>query len=220
MVGDDLERDILASNRMGLQAFWLTDNGSESFDDSQAPSLSGKLEDVLPWIDQSPTEELLPDYSEPAAIVSTLRATAAALDSMCRNLPADVGAQRPAVDQWCISEILCHLRDVDREVNLPRLQKVLNENNAFISGVDTDPWAEQRGYILQNSSQALQSFIHTRIEFVELLEAMEPDDWRRTFRHAIFGPTHLQELVNIAASHDRLHIRQVREVLDALSVVY
>jgi len=44
---------------------------------------------------------------------------------------------------------------------------------------------------------------------VELLANLSPGDWKRTARHSIFGPTHLQELVSFIASHDRSHIQQV-----------
>jgi hypothetical protein len=35
-------------------------------------------------------------------------------------------------------------------------------------------------------------------------------------RHAIFGPTHLSELVNIIAGHDILHVQQVYAALQSL----
>jgi FMN phosphatase YigB (HAD superfamily) len=218
MIGDDLQRDILASRQMGIPCFWISNNGFESYDEVDPPSVSGSIEDVLLWIDQSPEEELLPDYSAISAVLSTLKSTPAALDSMCRDLPVEIGGQRPEDDRWSITEIFCHLCDVDREVNLPRIQMILKEKNPFISGVDTDPWAEERNYVSENSSQALQKFIQTRIDLIDLLETMRQEDWHRDFRHAIFGPTKLLELVSIIASHDRLHIRQVREVLEDFSI--
>ena len=151
-------------------------------------------------------------------MLSILQATPAALDSLCRHLPASAWAQRPIEDEWCINEILCHLRDADQEVNLPRVQMVLEQENPFIPGIDTDPWAEERNYIQQDGARALQKFMLVRMQMVELLESIHPDDWLRSSRHAIFGPTYLHELVGIIAAHDRLHLRQIRSVFDMLPI--
>jgi hypothetical protein len=108
---------------------------------------------------------------------------------------------------------LCHLRDVDSEVNLPRLQKVLNEGNPFLPGQDTDPWAEIRHYCQQDGLQALYDFTKTRLELLGLLENLPPAGWERRARHAIFGPTNLRELVNIITGHDILHVQQIFRAL-------
>ena len=39
-----------------------------------------------------------------------------------------------------MTEIICHLRDVEREVNLPRIRRVLAEQNPFLVGEVTDVW--------------------------------------------------------------------------------
>jgi hypothetical protein len=98
---------------------------------------------------------------------------------------------------------------VEAEVNIFRIQKLLKSWNPFLPGEDTDRWADERNYYAQDGLQALRHFIKTRMELLGLLEGLEDEDWRRPARHAIFGPTRLDELVNIIAAHDRLHIQQV-----------
>ena len=51
--------------------------------------------------------------------------------------------QRPIKNEWSITEIICHLRDVDREVNIQRIQTVLDGSNPFIPGAVTDPWVKR-----------------------------------------------------------------------------
>jgi FMN phosphatase YigB (HAD superfamily) len=213
MVGNDLERDILPAHYLGLPTFQVTAEGAQPGGGSEAPTHSGGLAELLPWLEAAPEEVLQPDYNSSRAMLATLRSTPAALDSMCRQLPADRWRQKLEPGEWCVTEVLCHLRDVDREVNLPRLQKVLQEANPFLPGRDTDPWAEERNYIQQDGPQALHEFSVARLRVVEMLEGIRAEDWQRSARHAIFGPTQLSELVGIIAAHDRLHIRQVREVL-------
>jgi hypothetical protein len=106
---------------------------------------------------------------------------------------------------------------VGAEVNVPRLARVIQESNPFIAGQDTDPWADQRGYIQQSGSMALAGFSAARKQLIDLLVQLSPRDWQRPARHAIFGPTSLQELVSIIAGHDRLHIRQIFAFIQAAS---
>jgi HAD superfamily hydrolase (TIGR01549 family) len=217
MIGDDVEKDILPASKLGLPTFWVNIDGNDLPNGFEIPVVSGDLGDVLPWLQEIPHQDLLPDYSSPAAMLAILRATPAALDTFCRHLPLELWKKRPRPDEWSLLEIICHLRDVDREVNKPRLQKVLNENDPFIPGEDTDPWAQERGYIDQNGLEALQQFIIARLEMLDMLETVKTEEWQRPARHAFFGRTTLAELVNIIAQHDRLHIRQIYQNLEVVA---
>ena len=86
-------------------------------------------------------------------------------------------------------------------------------NNPFIPGQDTDRWAAERQYQLQDCLDAQASFLEARVELLEILEALNDAGWDLPARHAIFGPTRLVELINIIAGHDRLHVRQVLQAL-------
>jgi FMN phosphatase YigB (HAD superfamily) len=209
VVGDDLQRDIAGARQLGLPAFWIGKNGVSP--GAVAPSGSGGLADLIPWLERTPQEALQPDYQIPTALEAILRSTPAVLDSLCRKLPDELWECCPEVNEWCLTEILCHLRDVDLELNLPRIQKVLSEDNPFIPGIDTDAWAQQRLYSRQNGRQALQDYTAARLRILARLETMRPEDWQRPARHTIFGPTPLIELIDIIAGHDRLHIKQVQQ---------
>jgi FMN phosphatase YigB (HAD superfamily) len=219
VVGDDLERDIAAGGRLGLPTYWVPPPGVAAHNSAIAPEgtfgplASGPLTSLLPWLESIDLEKLTPDFSSPSAITPILRSTPAALDTLCRGLPAAAWKTPPKEGEWSLAEILCHLRDVEREVNLPRLQKVLDETNPFIPGQDTDRWAEERGYFHQDGVQALRAFFATRMQMLELLESLSPQAWQRTARHAIFGPSRLQELMNIVAAHDRLHVQQAQQTM-------
>ena len=203
MVGNDLEMDILPARKIGIQTFFVSSVSHSS------ASVGGDLSGVVAWIDQTPEEEMMPDFSSPEAILAILKSTAAVLPMLCKKLPGDQWNARFAQNEWCQTEILCHLRDVEVEVNLPRLRKAIETPNPFIAGVDTDPWAEQRNYRQQSGEQALREFLQARLELIRILQELSPDIWARKVRHAIFGPTSLQELSGIIAAHDRIHIRQI-----------
>ena len=215
MVGNDLKSDIDCARRLGLPSFHILEetNGSEAQSERHP---SGSLSQIIPWIDSTPAELLAPDFSSPTAMLAILRSTPAAISSLSQRLSANTWTQRTAAGEWCLTEIVCHLRDVEAEVNIPRLQKVISESNPFIPGQDTDRWAEERGYINQNGRQALVHYTVTRKKLLDLLSSLTEVVWRRPVRHAIFGPTTLHELVSIIAGHDRLHVRQIQTTLQAL----
>ena len=49
-----------------------------------------------------------------------------------------ISTSSPLSRKSSLTEIACHLRDVDLEVNLPRVQAVLETDNPFIAGAVTD----------------------------------------------------------------------------------
>jgi hypothetical protein len=214
MVGDDPENDIRCGLELGL-AVYHVDGTPGEINNADGVIGTGSLENLLQWIDAQPVDQLEPRFNTPSALLAILRSTPAALHIVCKELADALCSIRQQPDQWCQTEILCHLRDVEAEVNLPRLGKVIHETNPFIPGQDTDPWAEQRGYIQQNGSMALAGFITARKQLIDMLVQLSSEDWQRPARHAIFGPTTLQELVSIIAGHDRLHIRQLLSFIQA-----
>ena len=219
VVGDDLERDIASARQLGLPAYWIRREGAQP-GPSYPPSGYGSLGELLAWIDQTPVEHLQADFQIPSALAAILRSTPAVLDHLRRTIPGDAWQCCPDENEWCITEIFCHLRDVDRELNLPRLQKVLSENNPFIPGMDTDAWAQERNYARQNGQQALTDFNTGRLRILSLLEGLRSEDWQRPARHAIFGPTRLIELVEIIAGHDRLHVKQAQQACAVVPANY
>ena len=214
MVGNNPKDDIAAAQAAGLATFWVNDTIRELDDSRHA---SGTLADVLTWIDRRKPEELLPNIHHYPGSLAVVRSTPAVLSELTDVLPADDWTQKPAPDSWAPVEILCHLRDVDRDVNLGRIESVLSSENPFLPGADTDVWADERIYICQNGPQAWHEFLQARIELLEFLTPIQAEDWQRTARHAIFGPTDLTELIYFIAGHDQLHIRQMVDALEKVT---
>ena len=213
MVGDDFNLDIIPAHQAGLATYWVTPQGFSLPENQPLPSGHGTLTELLPWLGSTDPDSLMPDFSSPSAIIATLRATPALLHSLCADLTPEAWVHRPAAGEWSVIEILCHLTDMDAEVNLPRLRKVLQETNPFVAGMDTDAWADARQYIQRDSMQSFHNFVTARLELIAFLESLSPDDWQRQARHAIFGPTCLHEMAIFAAGHDRLHVRQIHQTI-------
>jgi FMN phosphatase YigB (HAD superfamily) len=207
MIGNDPEHDIHAAQLMGLPTFWIS-NGQPYPEDLLTPSASGSLDDVIPWLDATPEEQLTPDYGSPSAITAIMSGIPAAFLALVAELSPEAWKKRADANEWSLTEVACHLRDVEQEINLPRLQKILEESHPFIPGIDSDVWAQERNYQAQDGPAALHDFVSARMETLKLLASLSPTAWQKPAQHAIFGPTDLHEIVSFIAGHDRLHIRQ------------
>ncbi len=122
---------------------------------------------------------------------------------------------RPSESDWSLTEIACHLRDVEREVHQARVRALLLGEGAFLPGVDADQWAIPRNYRGQAGRVAMSEFLAIRDETIDLLSSLPPELWTRQGQHSFFGPTSLQEVVFLAIQHDRVHARQIETLRQA-----
>ncbi|MCC7361341.1 MAG: DinB family protein [Anaerolineales bacterium] len=232
VVGNDWNNDILAAAAAGLRTFWITPAGESRLPPEPAAPLAwvealplghGTLAEFDAWARRALLS--VPEDSPPdgpavngAALPFLLTGSLAALHGTVADWPAAAWARRPAPGEWSLTEIVCHLRDVEREVNLPRLHAVVEQDNPFLAGADTDPWAIERNYAAQSGPQALADFSRSRQETIAYLRRQPAATWQRTARHAIFGPTLLVEIAGWMLDHDRLHLAQVHTTRATVAV--
>lgn len=210
MVGNSLSDDIQPAVALGLPTYYLTGAPARRNGDARLDA-QGDLANVLAWLDDVAAElQNVPVIRTPAALLGVLRSTPAAFDSITRGYHwQDDWSFRPALGEWSATEIACHLRDVDAEVNLPRFQTISRGENPFLPGVNSDLWANERGYAQSDGATALKQFMQAREQILQLLEGLDEHGWNQPARHAIFGPTTLLELVSFTTTHDRNHLQQL-----------
>lgn len=127
--------------------------------------------------------------------------------------PALDWSRRPTEAEWSLTEVACHLRDVEREVHQARFAAILTGEGAFLAGVDADEWAIPRNYRAQDGRAAAADFAAERAETIAWLTPLPHDVWDRQGQHTFFGPTSLHELVYLTVQHDRVHGAQVEELV-------
>ena len=216
MVGDDPVNDIAGSSDLGLASFWIDGHkGAEKARESVVGV--GSLTDLRAWLMANDLSRLAPSLTSHASQLAVLRATPAAMGGMLAGIKASSLVQRPFPDEWSLTEIVCHLRDTEMEVNLPRIRRILEQEDPFLPAVDNDAWATERKYNQQDVVEALAGFISARLESLVLLEALTNEQWLRKARHAIFGPSTLYDIVQFIVQHDILHARQTRDTAGQLT---
>lgn len=211
MVGNDAEQDLIPAAALGLATYHSLDVTSSA--NGFASTARGRLAELRAWLEQTDPATLMPVFSSSASLLAILRSTPAALTGLLESLAPDALTARPAAGEWSVTEILCHMRDVEREVDQPRIQQILGEDEPFIPARMPDEWAKTRSYQTQDALSALREFTSARIQTLEMLQNLAPAQWSSKARHAILGPTTLQEMVGFNAEHDRLHIQQVWKTL-------
>jgi len=147
-----------------------------------------------------------------SVLLQELAAFAAAVDDALSTAEID-WAWRPDPTSWSMVEVLCHLRDVEEEVHAVRYKAVITQENPFLPGAATDEWAVIRCYDEQDGPTARDGFLAARRQNLSFLKSLDIESWQRLGRHAFFGPTSLQELVNLAVQHDEIHLQQIQELL-------
>lgn len=144
-----------------------------------------------------------------------------ALESFARNV-ANVLTQ-PGIDwqrsrgdeDWSLTEVICHLRDVEREVHQPRFKVLIEDDEVFLPGAVADKWVEERNYRAQNGPVALEDFLAAREQTLSLLAGLDAEVWQRQGQHAFFGPTTMHELLYLAVQHDEAHWEQINQLVGA-----
>ena len=213
MVGNDVARDLAPAHRLGL-ATYLIDGESAS-----SPGFEmgrGKLADLQPWLESINVATLEPSFKSREAILGIMASTPAVLRSFSSALTPEQWRHEPGRDDWALNEIVCHLRDTEREVHRVQLDMLLERRDAFIPRPDTSVWASEREYLSENGPAALAEFTTARLENLNKLRSLEDEVWSRKARHAIFGPTTVTEIISFVADHDRMHIQQAWKTLQSI----
>lgn len=211
MVGNDMERDIAPAKKLGLATFFVEAESGSTSGSEAGPR--GLLADLRRYLEATDLTSLIPSFTSREAILAIQRSTPAVMDSFLRQLSSDAWNKKSSAGEWSLTELVCHLRDTEREIHHMQLNLFKGRDDPFIPRPDTSVWASQRDYLNEDGPAALQEFKEARFVTLELLKAMPESDWERKARHAIFGPTNFREVAGFMADHDRMHVQQVWSLL-------
>jgi len=210
MVGNDVQRDLIPANQLGLKTY-LIDGEAGTSPGFEAGC--GRLDDLRPWLESIDLSTLAPWYKSREAILGIMASTPAVLESLTASLTEAEWRHEPAQQDWAMNEIICHLRDTEREIHQLQLKLMLDRPDAFIPRPDTSVWAREREYLNVDGALALDEFSSARLVVLDKLRTIDNALWARKARHAIFGPTNFLEILGFAADHDQMHVQQAWETM-------
>ena len=148
-------------------------------------------------------------WQKRAQALRTLSATPGQIESLAHGLSSGQLRQRPAEREWSMSEIVRHLLLGERDVILPRLCRMREEDApVFLSSlVDRTGFAGDP--VPGDFDADLRGFRMVREETLAFLRTLAEHDWRRLGTTPTRGTLSIEEYVAYLANHDLEHLDQL-----------
>ena len=115
MVGNDVDRDLKPAQSLGLKTYHVHEESASGPGPEAAGR--GKLSDLRSWLEFTDLESLEPSIQNPAAILAMMLSTPAVLQSLVASVPDRAWPRKHIADEWALVEVICHLRDTEREIH-------------------------------------------------------------------------------------------------------
>ncbi len=119
-------------------------------------------------------------------------------DSHLRNL-------RPGEGGFSLTQQICHLRDLEQQGYLLRIQRILQEDRPELAEFNGEKVAKESDYHSQDPEAALESFERSRAASIALLAQLTEDQFLRCGRFGTFGMITMNQLIDMMLEHDRSH---------------
>lgn len=153
------------------------------------------------------------DQAERDRSLEIIRSTPDRLKAALAGVPRKLLTWRPAPGKWSIHDIVCHMRDAERDGYLYRYRRVLAEDNPTFPDVDGDKLALERQYGRMNLREAVWDWRAARKEVLALLKKIRPEQWQRIGTHESVGPMSLEIILKRQAlGNDEAHLGQIEHI--------
>jgi len=149
--------------------------------------------------------------------IRCLKDTTPTLENLVALTTPEKLLSKPAPDRWSICEVLNHLTDVENLAVGHRAKRVVEEDLPLFVDYDRDARYAAGAYANDDGERALESFRKAREASLAWLDGIQPSDWKRRGKHPAVGEVDLTQLMSLWAFHDLSHVRQVTELVKALS---
>jgi len=217
MIGNHMGQDILSAESLGFPTFFIQSTDGKRNITSHTLSSSGQLSEAIPWLKRISGEKFSNDFSTIPAMLNVMKSTPAALETLTKDIPFQKWSLQPDDNDYSLNELCCYFRDRDQEVYLPGIQRVITEAYTNFPNIETENWSNEMGYIHQNGQLALQDFIDSRIQIINLLSTLPDSTWQYQTNSAKYGMITFKKLIHKIVLHDQELIRQVKKVVDMLN---
>lgn len=161
-------------------------------------------------LDVSPTAE------ERTNLIADIEKTPAALRAAVRDLtPQQI--ETPYRDGgWTVRQVVHHVPDSHMNAYI-RFKLALTEDEPTIKPYEEARWAQledSRSTPLEVSLSLMDSLHH---RWVRVLRAIQPEEWKRTFRHPEMGTISLERSLILYAWHGKHHVAHITELRKRMS---
>ena len=137
-------------------------------------------------------------------LIKTLREAGEELQSRFAALPEEIVLWSPEPREWCLAEVLGHVRDRER-LAFSQIESVVYDREPALPA--------ERGYATQPLHRFLRELSSRREETVHLLWSLEPEEWERCGLHPYLDRLNVFTLARDLNQHDPDHLWQARKLV-------
>jgi len=153
------------------------------------------------------------DQAERERYLDIVRSTPDRLKAALAGVPKKLLLWRPAPGKWSIHEIVCHMRDAERDGYLYRYRTILAKETPIFPDVDGDKLALERQYGRMNLRQVVRDWRAARKEVLAVLKRIKGEQWQRSGTHESLGPMSLEIILKRQAlGNDEAHLGQIENI--------
>jgi DinB family protein len=141
-------------------------------------------------------------------LVEPLRALPSALERELKGIDDREALYRASPDEWCIKEIVGHLRDA-AEVYHKRLYMMSTQTDPVLEPYDQEAFAVEHDYLSRDIGEMLRELAQHRSRTVSLLTTLVNWNWARTGQHLEAGRMSIRQMVEHMVEHEAEHLADV-----------
>jgi hypothetical protein len=124
---------------------------------------------------------------------------------------------RPIPGKWSTQEVVCHLADYE-PIYADRMKRVIALKQPELLKGDPGLFAARLAYGQRDVDEELALIELTRKQIARILQALTPEDFRRTGDHSRDGTLTLEELLKRITAHIPHHVGFIEEKKRAMSI--
>jgi hypothetical protein len=158
-----------------------------------------------------------PTAVELDALLQVLETTPGFVRNIMRRIPKNRWTTRPANGNFSLVEHLCHLRDIESEGYVVRLQRILAEDDPELLDIDGGKLAIERDYQEQDAADALEAFVEARAKSVAILADAEDGHFERKAHFAGQEQIPMSCIAAMMRSHDEEHRKEMQQLASELN---
>lgn len=137
------------------------------------------------------------------------------LDSLLTELDDETWRGRPVPNEWSPVEIVCHMRDEEREDFGARVRVIAASGTQFVR-IDPEQWAKDRNYGAEDPRAAVTALKQARRDNMAFLALLDPARLLHVVDQPQLGKMSGLDLAAAWVTHDRLHLAQMMATLARL----
>ena len=144
--------------------------------------------------------------------IRELEANAAAIEQLVRTVDHAQSSWKPSDLDWSILEVICHLRDEEREDFPFRIRHLFSGSKDKWTPILPTKWVLDRNYIADDLHKALDGYLSERSNNIDWLKSVSAADWDVKYTQEPLEGLSAGNLLAAWTVHDLLHIRQINEL--------